>query len=91
MEIAHPPNKLYALRAPNTGTEIAEQPKKLYALRVTNSGTSYQPHISNNGTGLANTRARLDLLYGNRHEFKIESDQQGRTAACFKFTGEKID
>jgi len=71
--------------------EIAQQPNKLYALRVTNTGIPYQPQVSNNGTGLANTRARLDLLYDNRHEFKIESDDQGRTVARFYFTGEKID
>jgi hypothetical protein len=71
--------------------EIAQRPDKLYALRVTNTGTRYRPHVSNNGTGLANTRARLELLYGNRHDFKIESDRQGHTVASFNFTGEKID
>ena len=71
--------------------EIAHHPDKLYALRVTNTGTRYRPQVSNNGTGLANTRARLELLYGNRHDFKIESDLQGHTVASFNFTGEKID
>jgi len=74
-----------------TAVEIAQQPDKLYALRVTNTGARYQPKVSNNGTGLANTRARLELLYGNRHDFKIESDHQGRTVVSFNFTGEKID
>ena len=74
-----------------TAVEIAQQPDKLYALRVTNTGTRYQPKVSNNGTGMANTRARLELLYGDRHEFKVESDHQGHTVASFNFTGEKID
>jgi hypothetical protein len=71
--------------------EITRRLGKPYALRVTNTGTIYQPQVTNNGTGLANTRARLELLYGNRHEFKIESDRQGRTVASFHFTGERID
>lgn len=71
--------------------EIAQQPNNLYDLRVTNTGTRYQSQIMSNGTGLANTRARLELLYGNRHGFKIESDDRGRTIASFYFTGEKID
>jgi Histidine kinase len=71
--------------------EIARRPDNLYALRVTNTGTRYHPQVSNNGTGMANTRARLELLYGARHEFKIESDRQGRTVASFCFTGENID
>jgi hypothetical protein len=74
-----------------SAVEIAQQPDKLYALRVTNTGTSYQPQVSNNGTGLANTQARLELLYGNRHKFRIESARQGHTVASFNFTGEKID
>lgn len=90
-EISPPPDKLYAPRAPNTGTAITEQQNKLYALRVTNTGPSYQPQVATNGTGLANTQARLELIYGNRHEFRIESDLQGRTVASFNFTGEKID
>ena len=74
-----------------TAVEIAQQPNKLYALRVTNTGACYHPQVSNKGVGVANTRARLDLLYGDRHEFKIESDHQGRTVAGFYFSGEKID
>ncbi len=71
--------------------KISQQPDKLYFLCVSNTGARYQPQVARNGMGLANTRARLDLLYGNRHEFKIESDDSGRTIASFYFTGEKID
>jgi LytS/YehU family sensor histidine kinase len=74
-----------------TAVEGARQADKLYALCVTNTGAPYRPKASNNGTGLANTRARLELLYGDRHEFKVESDRQGRTVASFKFTGERVD
>jgi hypothetical protein len=74
-----------------TAVEIAQRPAKLYALRVTNTGTPYRPKDSNGGTGLANTRARLELLYGDRHEFRVDGDHQGRTVASFNFTGEKID
>lgn len=70
---------------------ISQLPDKLYRLSVTNTGTRYQPQVAANGTGLANTRARLDLLYGHRHQFKIEGDDQRRTTASFNFTGEKID
>src|SRR5262249_10183842 len=74
-----------------TAVEIARQPDKLYALRVTNPGPRYHPKLTNNGPGLANTRTRLKRLYGDRHEFKVESDHQGHTVASFNFTGEKID
>jgi sensor histidine kinase YesM len=70
---------------------LRSQPNKLYLLRVTNTGTRYQPQVSSNGAGLANTRARLELFYGKRHEFKLESDDLGRTIASFYFSGEKID
>lgn len=70
---------------------ITRQPDKLYDLRVINTGSRYAPQGMNNGVGLANTRARLELLYGDRHEFRIESDHQGRTIASFKFTGDRID
>ena len=74
-----------------TAVEVAQQPNKFYALRVTNTGTCYKAQISTNGAGLANTRARLELLYGDRHDLKIESDNEGRTVASFYFSGEKID
>jgi len=80
---------------------IVRNAGQLYHLSVANTGNHYQPQASassihtrngaGNGVGLANTRARLDLLYGNRHGFQIGSDSQGRTVASFNFTGEKID
>jgi sensor histidine kinase YesM len=71
--------------------EIARLIDEGYVLRVTNTGSSFQPQTLNNGVGLANTRARLDLLYGNRHKFRVESDGLGRTVASFELSGAKID
>lgn len=74
--------------------EISRNSGDGYLLNVENSGAALNAQFSNekgNGTGLANTRARLDLLYGNRHGFELRSDEQGRTVASFRFTGEKID
>lgn len=68
-----------------------------YQLSVANTGAPLQLNKSpankklvTGGTGLANTRARLDLLYGDRHGFDLRRDQQGRTIAGFHFTGERI-
>ena len=59
-----------------------------YVLRVENSGSPFKPELSN-GTGLANTRARLDLLYGDRHEFQL-CTKENRTIASFHFSGENL-
>ncbi|MBL8166695.1 MAG: histidine kinase, partial [Acidobacteria bacterium] len=64
---------------------------RLFFLRVTNTGSRYQTQVANQGVGLANTRARLELLYPGRHQFTIGSDDEGRTVAGFYFTGERID
>ncbi|MEP7337075.1 MAG: histidine kinase [Acidobacteriota bacterium] len=72
--------------------EIGRGGGKGYQLSVANTGSPLQPNknLANNGTGLANTRARLDLLYGNRHGFELRRDDQGRTVASFHFAGERI-
>ncbi len=70
--------------------EISLDAGKGYRLSVANTGAPLVEQLQD-GTGLANTRARLDLLYGNRHCFEIRGDRQGRTIAAFHFTGEKID
>lgn len=41
------------------------------------------------GTGLSNTKSRLDLLYGNLHGFKLISNP-GLTVVSFVFSGQKI-
>lgn len=59
-----------------------------YLLKIENSGSPLKQHLAN-GTGLANTRARLDLLYGNRHGFELRSENDC-TIASFRFTGENL-
>lgn len=70
--------------------EVRQLSPKLYQLRVENSG---EPFIEEptRGTGLANTRERLDLLYGSRHQFSINTVEDGTTVASFCFTGERLD
>lgn len=77
--------------------EIGRDGTAGYRLSVANTGAPLPSSkslagksMANNGTGLANTRARLDLLYGDRHGFDLRRDEQGRTVAGFHFTGERI-
>ena len=41
---------------------------------------------SSTGTGLANTKARLDLMYGDRHQFELKN-KNGQTHVQFWITG----
>lgn len=61
----------------------------LYQLSVSNTGEPFK-QTSTEGNGLANTKERLNLLYGKRHRFNIENID-GETIANFFFTGKKID
>jgi len=61
-----------------------------YRLKVANTGAALAAHWKD-GTGLTNTRARLNLLYGSHHGFGLQKNQQGGTIAAFYFTGDKID
>ena len=70
--------------------ELAQSEQCLYQLKVSNSGKPFVDEDSK-GTGLANTRARLELLYGKLHQFSITADERGGTVASFYFSGEKID
>lgn len=69
--------------------EISKTEDSLYRLIVSNTGQPFRECV-NGGTGLANTRTRLDLLYGERHQFAISADS-ARTMASFYFSGERID
>ncbi|MEW6207812.1 MAG: histidine kinase [Acidobacteriota bacterium] len=75
------------------GGEVAIRVSKaengLYKLSVSNTGQPFDAG-ANSGTGFANTRSRLDLLYGPRHHFAIDSSAE-RTTASFYFSGERID
>ncbi len=59
-----------------------------YRLNVENSGSALKSELSE-GTGLANTQARLGLLYGDRHGFQLRKEPN-RTIASFHFSGENI-
>jgi sensor histidine kinase YesM len=74
----------------NVFVEIKRTKNGLYCLSVTNTGEGFK-QTSIAGNGLRNTRERLELLYGNRHEFSIGPGANGETRASFFFTGEKID
>lgn len=57
------------------------------------SGDSSMESTGGTSTGLANTRKRLDLLYGELHRFSISSTKSGdeiKTTVEFFFSGEKI-
>lgn len=69
---------------------VAPLPDGGFQARVSNSGEPLKNTDRPGGTGLANTRERLDLLYGGSHGFNLfQSD--GRTVAEFRFSGARID
>lgn len=72
------------------GGEIYLSVKKvnsLFEVCISNTGVLYQGHTSSKrSTGLQNTKHRLDLTYGNKHQFKIYSDEK-RTYVQFRITG----
>lgn len=61
-----------------------------YQLSVVNTGAPLIQQTTK-GTGLANTRARLDLLYGAEHGFEVRTDDAGRTIATFHLTGRQVE
>ncbi len=58
---------------------------------VANTGRPLNLEAGNDGIGLANTQARLALLYGEEHQFRLAVDAAGRAVASFLFTGERLD
>lgn len=70
--------------------ELNQTKEQLYQLKVSNTGCPFVAQESA-GTGIANTRARLELLYGKLHQFNIAADETAGTVASFFFSGEKID
>jgi hypothetical protein len=59
-----------------------------YKAVIVSTGSTNKAKV-NSGTGLANTRARLELLYGDRHNFNIENSEQ-QTKVSFWFSGESF-
>lgn len=61
-----------------------------YTVNVGNTGSSLSEQLQE-GTGLANTRARLELLYGQKHNFTLRRESSGRTIASFSFSGQRLE
>jgi len=58
-----------------------------YEISISNTGELYKGHHKNKrSTGLQNTQNRLALIYGNKHDFKIYSDEK-KTYVKFNITG----
>lgn len=55
-------------------------------VEVLNSGAPFS-YTDNGGTGLKNTKERLDLIFGSKHIFAIVGDSQGYTSASFLIPG----
>lgn len=60
--------------------------KEGFIAKIDNTAPKKTKPAESTGTGLANTIARLDLLYGPKHNFKIETID-GRTMVHFWFSG----
>ena len=58
---------------------------------VTQPGAPLPDEVTTDGTGIKNTRARLSLLYGERHNFRLERMAGGQTVASLNFSGLRID
>lgn len=77
--------------SPSGGTvnvSIWSNGKPGYHLRVINTASTAAKTIGCK-TGLTNTKARLDLLYGSQHGFELK-DQGPTVEASFWFSGESI-
>ena len=70
--------------------DVRKAADHLFQLRVENTGEAFAPGHTT-GTGLANTAARLDLLYDQAHQFTVTANGDHSTVASFFFSGEKID
>lgn len=63
----------------------------LYEICVSNTGVLYQgPKKKELGTGLQNTKNRLDLFYGHSHGFRIYSDEK-KTYVQFKIPAKNVE
>ncbi len=78
-----------ALEGGSVCVEIAREDDG-YRAQISNTGAPLSPHRQA-GTGIANTKARLDRLYGNAHGFALRTDARGRTEAGFHFSGENFE
>lgn len=61
------------------------------AITITNTGAPYAPRANGGGRGLANTRARLELMYGATSAFTIGPHGDDGTRVRFVVSGETIE
>jgi LytS/YehU family sensor histidine kinase len=68
---------------------VRREPDGWLALEVANTGAPFAPRPGHGGQGLANTRARLELMYGSASGFHVGSSQDG-TRVAFKVSGREV-
>jgi hypothetical protein len=73
----------------NISVQISKAVSEGYYIDIINTGGIYQPSQIG-GTGLSNTRARLNLLYGDKHNFNIQTSEN-QTKVNFWFSGAPFD
>lgn len=61
--------------------------KEGYTVQIENPAPKKIQSVESSGTGIANTLARLDLLYGNKHHFKMSTVDE-ITSVHFWISGE---
>ncbi|MEK6705207.1 MAG: histidine kinase [Bdellovibrionota bacterium] len=59
-----------------------------FKAEISNTGTPIVSHKNNKGTGLENTKSRLDLLYGDKHQFKLDG-RSDEPVVSFLFSGDQ--
>jgi sensor histidine kinase YesM len=69
---------------------VMHTPDDMYEICIANTGQLYSgPKKKDLGTGLQNTKNRLDLFYGRSHGFRIYSDEK-KTYVRFKVKPEHV-
>ena len=68
---------------------VSEVRNKLYHVRLCNTGVPLRTDASL-GTGITNTKSRLNLLFGDRHKFNMYSDKELGTVVSFFVPGDNV-
>lgn len=59
-----------------------------FKAEISNTGNPFPSRKNNKGTGLENTRSRLELLYGDKHQFQLDGRSDGAVVS-FWFSGDR--
>lgn len=59
-----------------------------FKAEISNTGQPIISYKDNKGTGLENTKSRLELLYGDKHQFQLDGRSDG-TVVSFWFSGDQ--